>query len=96
MKTKDFTYNNLKGIINNKYLVVLKRDKDSSEGIIDKSDYASKVHKMIDESINNGIEAPTIDNTLKYLNLFQSFLYRTFRNYEWFEMGLKSSGFKSL
>ena len=47
--------NNLKGIINNNYLVVLKRDKDSSEFIIDKSDYVSKVHKMIDESINAGI-----------------------------------------
>ena len=55
LKTKDLTYNNLKGIINNNYLVVLKRDKDSSEGIIDKSDYVSKVHNIIDESINNGI-----------------------------------------
>ena len=55
LKRKDLAYNNLKGIINNNYLVVLKRDKDSSESIIDKSDYAYKVHKMIDESINNGI-----------------------------------------
>ena len=55
LKTKDLAYNNLKGIINNNYLVVLKRDKDSSVGIIYKSDYVSKVHKMIDESINNGI-----------------------------------------
>ena len=55
LKRKDLAYNNLKGIINNNYLAVLKSDKDSSEGIIDKSDYASKVHKMIDESINNGI-----------------------------------------
>ena len=55
LKTKDFNYNNLNGIINNNYIVVLKRDKDSSEFIIDKSDYASKVHKIIDESINNGI-----------------------------------------
>ena len=50
--------NNIKGIVNNNYLVVLKRDKDSSEFIIDKSDYywhVSKVHKMIDESINTGI-----------------------------------------
>ena len=31
LKTKDFTYNNLKGVIDNNYLVVLKRNKDSSE-----------------------------------------------------------------
>ena len=55
LKTKDFTYNNPKGIINNKYLVVLKRDEDSSVLIIDKSDYLSKAHKMIDESISAGI-----------------------------------------
>ena len=55
LKTKAFTYNNLNSIINNNCTVVLKRDKDSIEFIIDKSDYASKVHKIIDESINNGI-----------------------------------------
>lgn len=55
LKTKDLAYNNLKGIINNNYLAVLNRDKDSREGITDKSDYANKVHKMIDESIDNGI-----------------------------------------
>ena len=51
LKTKDFTYNTLKRIINNKYLVVLKRDEDSSVFIIDKSDYVSKVHKMVDKTI---------------------------------------------
>ena len=55
LKIKDFTFNNLKDIINNNYFVVLKRDKDSSEFIFDKSDSVSNAHKMIDESINNGI-----------------------------------------
>ena len=49
------TYNNLKGIINNKYFVLLKGDKDSNMFTIHKSDYVSKVHKMIDESINKGV-----------------------------------------
>ena len=55
LKTKDFIYNNLKGIINNKYHFLLKEDKDSNMFTIDKSDYASKVHQMIDESIKKGV-----------------------------------------
>ena len=55
LKTKDYTLNNLKGIINNKYHVLLKGDKDSNVVTIDKSDYVSKIHKMIDESINKGV-----------------------------------------
>ena len=45
LKTKNFTYNNLKGIITNKYCVLLKGDKDSNMFTIHKSDYVSKVHK---------------------------------------------------
>ena len=55
LKTKDHTFNNLKGIINNKYHVLLKGDKDSNVFTIDKSDYVSKIHKTIDESINKGV-----------------------------------------
>ena len=55
LKAKDYTLNNLKGIINNKYHVLLKGDKDSNVFTIDKSDYVSKIHKMIDESINKGV-----------------------------------------
>ena len=55
LKTKDFTYNNLKGIIKNKYCDLLKGDKDSNMFTIDKSDYVSKVHKMIDECINESV-----------------------------------------
>ena len=55
LKTKDFAYNNLKGIINKKYYVLLKGDKDSNTLTVDKSDYVSKVHKIIDKSINKGV-----------------------------------------
>ena len=55
LKIKDFTYNNLKAIIKNKYCVLLKGDKDSNTFTIDKSDYVIKLHKMIDASINKGV-----------------------------------------
>ena len=44
LKTKDFTYHNLKAIINNKNFVMFKEDNDSSVVIMDKLDYVSKFH----------------------------------------------------
>ena len=48
LKTKDFTYHILMGTINNKSLDLVTRDKDSSVGIIDKPDYSSRFHWMIE------------------------------------------------
>ena len=42
--TKDYTYHNLRGMIQNKGIVVVKGDKDSSVVIMKKSDYATKLH----------------------------------------------------
>ena len=57
LKTKIFTYHNLKGITNYKNLVVLKEDKDSSLVLIDKLNYVSKLQRLIEEGINNGVYA---------------------------------------
>ena len=40
--TKDYTYHNLRGMIKNKDIVVVKGDKDSSVVIMKKSDYVTK------------------------------------------------------
>ena len=44
LKTKEFTYHILMGIINDKSLDLVNRDKDSSVGIMDKPDYNSRFH----------------------------------------------------
>ena len=51
--TKDYTYHNLCGMIQNKNVVV-KGDKDSSVVIMKKSDYVTKLDTMIDDSIMKG------------------------------------------
>ena len=68
-------YHNLRGMIQNKDIVVVKGDKDSSVVIMKKSDYVTKLDTMIDDGIMRG-------NTLKELSRFQDFLYRNFHNYE--------------
>ena len=52
--TKDYTYHNLRGMIQNKDIVVVKGDKDSSVVIIKKSDYVTKLDTMIDDGIMKG------------------------------------------
>ena len=80
--TKDYTYHNLRGIIQNKNIAVVKGDKDSSVIILKKSDYVTKLDTIIDDGIMKGTYVETTDNTLKELTEFQDFLYRNFRNYE--------------
>ena len=72
-------------MIQNKDIVVVKGDTDSSVVIMKKLDYAIKLDTMIDYSIMKGTHLETNDNTLKELLLFQDFLYRNFRNYERYE-----------
>ena len=69
LKTKEFAYHNLKGVINNKNLVVLKGDEDSSVVIMDQPDYVSKFLRMIEEGINNDVYTPANDTTLEDLKL---------------------------
>ena len=83
--TKDYTYHNLRGMIQNKEIVVVKGDKDCSVDIMKKSDYVTKLDTMIDDGIMKGTYVETTDNTLKKLSLFQDILYRNFHNYECFK-----------
>ena len=69
-------------MIQNKDIVVVKGDKDSSVVIMKKSDYITKLDTMIDDSIIKGNYVETTDNMLKELSRFQGFLYRNFHNYE--------------
>ena len=66
--TKDYTYHNLRGMIQNKDIVVVKGDKDSSVVIMKKSDYVTKLDTMIDDGIIKGTYVETTDNTLKELS----------------------------
>ena len=71
------------GMIQNKDIVVLKGDKDSSVVIMKKSDYVTKLDTIIDEGIMKGTYVETTDNALKELSRFQNFPYRNnFHNYE--------------
>ena len=40
---------------------------------------------MNEEGISNDAYAPTHNTTLEDLKLFQSFLYRNFKNYEYYD-----------
>ena len=80
--TKDYTYHNLRGMIQNKDIVVVKGDKDSSVVIMKKSDYVTKLDTTIDGSIIKGTYVETTDNMLKKLSQFQDLLYRNFHKYQ--------------
>ena len=72
-------------MIQNKDIVAVKGDKDSSVVIMKKLDYATKSDTMIDYGIMRGTYVETTDNTLKELSLFQDILHRNFHNYERYE-----------
>ena len=77
--TKDYTYKNLKNLIENKDLVVISGDKDSCVVILKRGDYDKKLQGMIDEGITNGTYAPTADTILNDLKKFQDFLRHNFK-----------------
>ena len=52
--TKNYTYHNLRGMIQNKDIRVVKGDKDSSVVLIKKSDCVTKLDTMIDGGIMKG------------------------------------------
>ena len=66
-------------MIQNKGIVVVKGDKDSSVVILKKSHYVSKLDTM------KGTYLETTDYTIKELSQFQDILYRNFHNYECFK-----------
>ena len=78
--TKDFTYKNLKNMINNDKLAVVLCDKDSCFVIMTRKDYNNKLEAMLNDEISKDIYAPTEDAALSNLKLFQDFLRRNFKD----------------
>ena len=79
-QTKDYTYHNLKNLIWEKYVVVMKGHKDSSVVILNKTDYIEKLENMVKESINKGTYILSQDNTIKDLQNFKQFLNEFSKN----------------
>ena len=77
--TKDDTYNKTKSLRDNKAIVILSGEKDSSVVIMNKKDYNKKVEEIINEGIEQRKYEKNDDNILKELESFQSFLYRHFK-----------------
>ena len=82
LNNEDFTYKNLKSLIQDENIVILQGDKDSSVLIMDKKDYIQKLENMIEEGINKDTYEKMGDTTLQEFKIFQDFLYRNFYNYE--------------
>ena len=55
ISTEDHTYKELKTLIHNEDVAILRGDKDLNIVIMNKSDYIAKVEKMIEEGIKNVI-----------------------------------------
>ena len=65
--TKDNTYNDLHHLRNNKNIVLVSGDKESSIVVMNKVDYGKKVNGMIKEGIKEGKYEMTRDTTRKDL-----------------------------
>ena len=84
-RDKDNTFNSLSEIRNNKDIVILSGDKDTSTVIMNRADYVTKVDRMIEAGVNEGKYAPADDTILSDLKKFHSFLYRNFKKHEKYE-----------
>ena len=73
-------YHKTKFIRDNKDIVILSGDKDSSIVIMNRKDYSKKIDDMINDGMQQGKYKGTDDNILKELESFQSFFYRHFKN----------------
>ena len=80
-RTKDNTYHDFCHLRNNKDIVLLSGDKDSSVVVMNKVDYVEKVNSMINEGIRQDKYEMTTDSTHADLEKFQSFLYRNFKSH---------------
>ena len=79
MNKKGLTDHKLKHMINNNYVVVLKRGKDSSNLIMDKKDYVNKFEEIIKDGIRKGVYETTVDIVKDDLMKFQSFFHRNIK-----------------
>ena len=89
--TKDDTCNKTKSLRDNKNIIILSGDKDSSIVIMNKKDYNKKVEEMINEGIEQGKYEETEHNILKELESVQSFRYRHFKDTPYYKQKLPSS-----
>ena len=90
-RTRDTMYHKTKFIRDNKDIVILSGDKDSSMVIMNKKDYNKKIDNMINDGIQQVKYKETDDNILKELESFQSFLYRHLKNSPHYRQMLPSS-----
>ena len=63
-----------------KDVVVMKGDEDSSVVILNKTDYIEKLENMVKEGIDKGTYTLTEDNTIKDLKNFKQFLNEISKN----------------
>ena len=80
--SRDYTYHDLKSLVNDNSVKLLSGDKDSSVVIVDTHSYYNKLESMVQEGIDNGIYIQSEDNTYSDLQHFQQFLYRNFKDHK--------------
>ena len=78
---RDNTYHDLRHLRNNKDIVLLSGDKDSSAVVINKVYYVKNVNGMINEGIQQGKYEIITDTTHEDLEKFQNFLYHNFKSH---------------
>ena len=84
-------YHKSKVIRENRDIVILSGDKDSSIVIMNKKDYKRKIDDMMNEGIQQEKYKETDGNILKEVESFQSFLYKNFKNSPHYRQLLPSS-----
>ena len=81
-QTKDYTYHNLKNLIQEKDVVVMKSDEDPLVVILNKTDYIDKLENIVKEGIDKGTYTLTENDTIKDLKNFNEFLKGNFKGYD--------------
>ena len=89
--TKDYTYKNLKRLVNNPDIVFREGDKESATVIMNKTDYEEKMNQMIETGIEDGTYTESEDTTEEDLSLFRKFLYRHFKDHPKYKKMLPAS-----
>ena len=79
---KDKSFLKTKQLRDNKDIVLLSGDKDSSVVIMDKVDSKKKVSDMLEEGIKTKKYTKCSDSIFKDLRSYQNFLLRHFKNHE--------------
>ena len=88
---KDYTYKNLKDLIDNPNIVLLEGDKDTSVVIMKKCDYVNKMNEMIDKGIRDGTYMESNDTTIEDLKHFKDFISNHFKKHPKYKKMLPAS-----